>query len=951
MFYRFTLSLVFVFLICKTGYSQENKQIVYQGKVRGIVSDSAHNHILELASTAIYRIKDSTLISYQLSNARGEFQFKEIPEDTQLKIIISYTGYNTISRKFTISGKNGTVDLGKLNLDRRVIQLNEIALNYVPPVRMNGDTLEFNASAFDMDKNAVAEDLLRKLPRLTVWGDGSITVNGKNIKQLLVNGKPFFGGDTRVTLQNIPKDAIDKIQVYKDQLNKKNPLDSTTSMNIKLKEDKRNALFGKLSLGYGTGRNYESDANINLFMKNSQLSLVGAKNNINKFAEDANTLLRNSTYKGIGANIDYQSDFRLPGINKSGSGGLVIQHDFLPDGNYNNTSRLTSNYFIKDNSSLVRNNLQTITTLAPDSTQRQQNDNSNKTISTGQKLQLNYERRKSRLELTSSAIINRITTDIESAGQISSYGSDGELQSSNISDVKSRTSDKNLKINIDFSKQKNFAKIDRLPGDLDISYAFDAGNKYTDDATITVFKSERSSLENKNFNRQNSKSENHFRQHLSVELGDFSRLIFGSRGIFGINLKLRNNIALNFKNEDNIVKNRHVGGVYQIDPNLTNTSRLREYDDRIALVIGKTFFRDLPNRYQKLLSFDLTVQEQLYDQKNTSDHSFQNQKRSYQKFVPEATVEYTNDQYGDFRDNYSMRFITRSYFPSVQQLSPLVDSINQYYIQQGNLNLKEATEHKLTFRIEHTSERTKNKFNYNAEVSVGKVSNNFADSVIVDNIGRSNHYAVNLDGNRYLNLSFALNKALVFNNNQLQLQSSQSVRVDRTPGYINGVYNIYNSNSFDNTINLYYTVSDWWIVNLKEFISFYRSKQSGAENNIFKNSIQSTMISSNLNLTKKFSIGSNISFNRTTSTGSEAVDFIIWNANTSYRLLPGNNLELKLAALDMLHQNTNIINIGFNNSITRGTTNVLKQYFIFSVSYYPRQFGRKREKAALDKKE
>jgi hypothetical protein len=951
VFYRFTSLFVFFLLIFKTGYCQEEKKNVYQGKVRGVVRDSVHNHILELASAAIYKVKDSALISYQLSNAFGEFQFKEIPEDTQLKIIISYTGYKTVSRKFTIPGKNGAVDLGRFNLERGVIELNEVTIRYVPPVRMNGDTLEFNASAFDMDKNAVAEDLLRKLPRLTVWGDGTITVNGKNVKQLLVNGKPFFGGDTRVAIQNIPKDAIDKIQVYKDQQNKRNPLDSVTSMNIKLKKHKQNALFGKLSLGYGTDRTYESDANINLLMKNTQISVVGAKNNINKSAEDANTLLRNSTYKGVGASIDYQPDFRLPGINKSGAAGLVLQHDFVPDVNYNNASRLIGDYFIKDNTSIVRNELQTITTLAPDSTQRQQNNNWSETASTGQKLRLNYERRKSDLALKTSVSVNRITTDMQSAGQISLYGSAGRLQSSNISDIESRMTDKNLTFGVDIRKQKDFAKINRLPGDWGINYVFDAGNKYTDNAARTAFTSESSSVENKNIDRQNSRTENYSRQHLSMDLGDFSGLMFGSKGLLGINFLLKNSLTLNSKYEDDIVKNRNITGVYQIGPYLTNSSRLSEYDDQIALDIGKTFLRDLPNRYQKLLSFGLTVQEQLYYQKNISDHSFQNLTRNYQKFVPEASVTYTNDQYGEFTDNYSLSFNTRSYFPNIQQLSPLVDSINQYNIQQGNLGLKEATERKLTFSIAHTSERMKNKFNYNAEISAGTITGNFADSVIVDDIGRSNHYTVNMNGSRYVNFSAVMNKALVFNKNQLQIQLSHSATVSRNPGYINGIYNIFNTNSFDNVINLYYTVSDWWVINLKESLSFYQSRQTGAANNKFKNSVKSTMVSTSVNFTKKFSVGSNISFNSATSTGSEATNFAIWNANASYRMLTGNNLELKLAALDILHQNTNVINIGLNNSITRGTTNVLNQYFMFSVAYYPRQFGRKREKVERDKKE
>ncbi|QEC73518.1 Plug domain-containing protein [Arachidicoccus ginsenosidivorans] len=104
---------------------------------------------------------------------------------------------------------------------------------------MNGDTLEFNADAFHLDPNAVAEDLLRKLPGVVVWGDGTITVHGREVSRVLVNGKPFFGGDTKVATQNLPKKAVEKVQVYQQSKNKDNPLDSITEVNIQLKKAKR----------------------------------------------------------------------------------------------------------------------------------------------------------------------------------------------------------------------------------------------------------------------------------------------------------------------------------------------------------------------------------------------------------------------------------------------------------------------------------------------------------------------------------------------------------------------------------------------------------------------------------------------------------------------------------------------------------------------------------------
>jgi hypothetical protein len=126
--------------------------------------------------------------------------------------------------------------------------------------------------------------------------------------------------------QNIPKGAIDKIQVYQEQQNINNPIDSTTAINIKLKKNKNFGNFGKIASGYGTHKRYQVDANINYLNPQTQLGIVGASNNVNNIAEDASTLMRNSTYKGIGASIEYQPDFRTQGINQPNSAGFIFQY-------------------------------------------------------------------------------------------------------------------------------------------------------------------------------------------------------------------------------------------------------------------------------------------------------------------------------------------------------------------------------------------------------------------------------------------------------------------------------------------------------------------------------------------------------------------------------------------------------------------------------------------------
>ena len=147
--------------------------------------------------------------------------------------------------------------------------------------------------------------------------------------------------DPTIATQNLPKNALDKIQVYQKR-NEKNPLDSTMFANIKLKEDKKMGYFGKAGAGFGTNKRFAVDAMLSGFTKKMQLSTVGAFNNINKMAGDVDVLMKNSSFKGEGANIEYQSDFNMRGLNQPAAGGIKFQYDFIADPVYQRSSRINA---------------------------------------------------------------------------------------------------------------------------------------------------------------------------------------------------------------------------------------------------------------------------------------------------------------------------------------------------------------------------------------------------------------------------------------------------------------------------------------------------------------------------------------------------------------------------------------------------------------------------------
>ena len=216
--------------------------------IYGSVKDTSLNYFMQAATVSVYKTDNGSLLSYTLTNSLGEFTIRHLPSHISLTVTISFIGYQSYSKIFTVTGETLELNLGEIDLKKDEKVLENVVVK-PPPVRMHGDTLEFSAAAFELDKNAVAEDLLKKLPGIIVWGDGTITVNGRQISKLLVDGKPFFGGDTRVATQNIPKSSIDKVQVYQEFIDPNNPLDSITSINFKLKKSQHSGYFGLLSAG------------------------------------------------------------------------------------------------------------------------------------------------------------------------------------------------------------------------------------------------------------------------------------------------------------------------------------------------------------------------------------------------------------------------------------------------------------------------------------------------------------------------------------------------------------------------------------------------------------------------------------------------------------------------------------------------------------------------------
>lgn len=927
---------------------QQTDSIV-TGSVSGSVKDTSLNYFLQSATVSVYRAKDVKLIAYSLTNNLGEYHIKGLPLNFLLDLKISFVGYQTYSRRFVITVSNNVFNAGEVSMTAGSSGLLDNIILAPPPVGMHGDTLEFNTSAFELDKNAVAEDLLKKLPGIIVWGDGTITANGRQINKLLVNGKPFFNGDYKVAIQNIPKDAIDKVQVYREFIDPNNPLDSITSINFKLGKNKQTGYFGSISTGIGTNEKYEGEINGNFFTPASQFAIIGQSNNINKLGNDINTLLRNNAYKGKGAKVEYQPNFNIQGLNKQNSGGMLFTHDFLPNFNQYERNRISVNSFLNQISNKTEKQTATLHFFADGSTLEQNSNNDLESNTSEFNLSTRYNKSKDNDSLFVEGKYNLTRENKIELFNNKIFGSNiGFLSNGNQYDSSGRDSHQ-LSFRAGYDHQGYFNNNAPKLTKWNISYALISETENLNRTLKSSLADSTNPLLNQFYNRKYNNKQTTVRQDISMKLGDFSKWLFiNNRTLSGFSIQFENDMRLTVEKRGNKIADNDTSMHKYIKNNyLSSVSTYQNLNGTTGFRIGKIRSNILANRYHKELSFDLSAKIQFIEENNTSTHAFQYLNKSYRSFIPTVNISYSNFQYGEFVDRYTLNFNTSLKAPSLDQRFPLIDSSDIYFIRAGNPKLTESKNNEVSFQFRHNSTSRKNTFNYGASISVGITDNYFADSIVVEKTGRSTYYSTNLDGYKYLNAHAFLNKAFIIGNSQFQLNLLATAVKSRNPGYFRYFNSGNTSKRFSNifiqtdSVSINYTYKDIFALNFLQYLSFFNSQQSGFSNTKFNSVHRVSRIGISVNPINKLSLASNISFTQDKFSNFSANRSTILNAFLSYRFLESDNLELKLSGLDLLNQNKGIINFGNNYSYTHGTVNLLHQYFMATITYFPRKFGKK----------
>lgn len=894
-----------------------------KGSITGKLTDTTGKHVLSLATVAVFKASDTSLITYRLSDPKGVFKVPGLPIDDSCRMIITHAGSAVYRKTFVLTDAAPDLDMGTIQLEPDARMMEEVLLVAErPPVLVRKDTIEFNAEAFRTLPNALVEDLLRKLPGVVVDGQGNITVNGRKVNRLLVDGKEFFGSDPQMATKNLPADIIDKIQVTDDkeqmQQDPNLPIGQIGQVvNLKLKRSIKRGWFGKAYAGGGTDERYEAGGILNLFRDTLQVSLLGYTNNINRPGFGMGDINSIGGFNRSGFNsmmVMSDGGFALNGISFGGT-GQGIQKSTGAGMNLNNQvgKNLTLNlqyFYGKISSSLDQlTNRQQFFGDTNMVTRSYNNElNISNTHRIGGFLKWNIDSL-SVLEYRPSLTLSGI--DADKRMQYNTFNNrDGDL---NESDNRQGLDNHTTEFVNQLTYRRSFRKKGRsLFASGRASFSGTGNNQYNDAVNIfyrdvvpltTILQQLRQRiLDNTSFNVSANYTE---------PLND------------RFSLQVSENID-HFSNKDDVETFEKNGGTDydEINEQLSNGFNRKGLRSNTRAAVKYTYKKlsVMPGINYQLLSIDNRFRkDQPIDQR-------------FNFVLPSLQINI---------DKWNISYNVNAAEPQVNDLQPVADNTNPLYVQQGNPALKPAINHSVNINTYHYD--MKKGINYNI-YAYGSYSNN---SVIrartIDRDGVQVTRPVNAAGIWSMNTSLGFNKEF-----KLTPEWKFTTGFNMWGTYNRGLMLL---NGLRSGINS-------WLVNPGVSIGLdwksqfeWRQRYAVQHNRAayqdptFPGLNVTSHISSSeivLRLPKKWVWETSLDYryNPQVAPGIQK-NIYRWNAAVNFLFLKENRGQLKLSAFDLLNQNNQVVRTVAENYINDVETTVLKRYFMLTFTYNIRQLGGK----------
>ncbi len=888
------------------------------GSVSGVVKDSATKKGLSLATVSVFKLTDSSIVSFKLCDDKGGFEIRNIPLNQPLKIVTTFEGYEVDRREVRLTAP-ANYPIGTIFLKPTSKSLDEVIVKSErPPIIVKKDTIEFNATAFKTLPNALVEDLFKKLPGMQVDRDGNITYNGRPVSRIYVDGKSFFNDNYKAATQILPSAIVANVQVYDD----KEQLDATQKntdynkiINLKLKQNIKKSTFGKVSTSGGTDNRYELAGAVNFLRDTVQLTLIGYKNNLNR------GIFNSSEMRAIGA---FNRNWTTMTNNDNGTytinnisfgGGTTSETESAGGGiNFNHApTKYTSfyaQYFISHENGYTNENINNIY-IKNDTINKYNILNQFTSIKTIQNLNFGFKSKSKsgNRDLTLNvgnqwSVLNSKTfnTTINSNDKV------GDILSSN-GKLNQSINPKNYYHSLFFSS-KLFAKNDKYK-----SISFQQYYNVVQNPTNFLTEIENISLIPTPTNTMIRQLRIFNPQKLFI----INRMVLSGWKKKNVSFVLASNFDVNNEKNTIVTYLQPIGHINYDSINTNLTSDVNVYN---------SIFKITPQLDFEIKKYTLSITATYFNahQKSSiSNKLFNNFNNIYA--YPLLSVSFYKSR------GIKLSFDQKVNLPRARDLTPIMDNTNPLFVFNGNVNLR--AEKATTFSISFRKYDVKKQVNFNSELYYEGTQNPIIQSVKILNTGKQEIKSMNA-GNRHslvmrLGISKSFQKINRYNHS-VNLNLSYQNMVTPT---------VFNETEFSQKVNVFKTTVGNSF-NWQDKFSFYYSYSYTANINRFTNNFTADVLSNIQNLDvevtarlfKKVSFNTTLLANKIVYENLPALPVNLFiNPSVSVYCLKENKGEIKFIVRDLLNRNNNFSRNVIGNNITETNTNVLGRYFMLTFSY------------------
>jgi hypothetical protein len=861
---------------------------------------------LESATIHLERIKDSSLVTYTISDKNGGFVLQGKTPDSTLKLYISYIGYKTHVQSVAISKQK--IDLKAIYLETDANILDEIVLKSRAPVTIKKDTLEFNVKSFKTKKDANVEDLLKALPGVEVDAEGKITVNGKSVSQILVNGQPFFGNDQTIVTKNLTKDIIETVQVtdtktkseaFTDEVGSAN----SKTINLTIKKENSKSVFGRLAAGGGTDQRYELAGMASIFNDTQRLSFLAGGNNINSpgFSfGDINRMARG----GGGRGIVIGGFGRNSGITTSRNAGVNYVDKF------GKATDLSSSYFYSSSNSenVTKSSREN---FLPDSRYFSESNSSNINETSNHRVNLEFD-----VKIDSTLLINIQPVLSANIGQT-------EIGSSS----KSLDADKIL---TNESTSNSFVET--------------TGKSFSNDLTVTkLLKRKGSYLKFSLGNDLNTnESDNFFNSKINIYGNSPSE---ENRNQFIDSESNLNQLDYSIRYREPLVKDKLFLDTYFIYNKRKSKSIRSTFDSNTNGEDFTEFNEDLSTDFEYTEKSKMPVVELMYRKDKlyftvNGGYKFRtlenkdklrpqlSLKKRFEQFEQTIRFRYTFNPSKSFNINY----YSSNRAPQISQLQPFEDVSNPLNIVQGNPELKPSNSYNLNMGYRNFNMQKKFGIFMNLNGSIND-NNIVQKSTIDEDLVRRSTY-VNVNGNRSLSGNANYSKRVKIDSlKSAGLMVGVNGRLAKSVSFNNDVLYAANIKSIAPNFGVNFNWRDVMVLFSQYSISFSNTKYTldNFENQRFMT--HNLILFMSNTFFKKLTWENNVNFNYNPDVAPEfQKSGWFWNSTINYAIAKDKGL-ISLKAYDVLNQNTNARRVSTQNYIQDSQSTILRQYFMLGFSW------------------